>query len=291
MSFRREWSVTIGALRIAAPIRVKFEIERTLKATPNKATVSVYNLTRDHQANIAQADMGTQVLIAAGFEDERGAETIFAGELFRARAGKSIVFGKASGVAGTESAGGIDAITTVQARDGGRSFAHARVSMAFDEGVSISTVLRALADSLGVGAGNIDEVADVARALTGDDTYPQGTVISGSAPREMTRVLAALDLRWSVQHGAIQVLSRGSALQTEAVRLAPNTGLIGSPERGTRGHVRAVALMTPGLWPGRRVELASRLISGLYTCEAVKDRGDSHANDWFAECDLVPEAA
>lgn len=285
--FLRDWAVTVGTLRVAKPMRVAFEIDCTLKHTPNKATVKLWNLTRDHQAQIEQA-ANAQVLVSAGFEGDGGGETLFAGELTRAH-GHRGASAQQTGSRTEQTRG--DVVTQVHARDGGRAFAQARISMAFGEGVSVSTVLRAAASAMGVGDGNIDEVSAVARLLTGDDTYPEGTVISGTASGELTRILAGLGLRWSIQHGALQLLQNGAALQTQAVRLSSSTGLVGSPEVGTRGHVKALSLLTPDLWPGRRVILDSVRTQGRFTARAVKYRGDSHANDWFAECDLVPEAA
>ncbi len=275
--FRRDWRVTVGTLQVSAPMRVAFEVERTARSRPGKATVRLWNLTRDHQAQIEQA-AEAQVIVEAGYQAERGLETLFRGELFRARGRQ----------AGTEHSL-VDAVTQVEARDGGRAFERARIERSFEPGVPITVVVRALADALGVGHGNVEEVARLAELEAGGgDTYPEGTVLSGQASRELTRVLSALGLRWSVQHGVLQVLRRGQPLQTQAVRLSPETGLVGSPEVGTRGRVKATALLIPDLWPGRRVVLESRRVEGAYDCRAVTYRGDSHGDDWFAECELVP---
>lgn len=288
MLFERDWVVTVGTLRVAKPLRVAFEIATTLKAVPNRATVKLWNLTRDHRAQIEQA-ANAQVVVDAGFIDDGGAETIFSGELRRAHGHHR---GAAAQKGGTrsEQTGG-DVITHVEARDGGRAYSQARISMAFGEGVSVATVLRAAAKAMGVGVGNLDEVSAVAKLLTGADTYPDGTVISGIVSRELTRIAAGLGLRWSVQHGNLQFLKGGAALQTEAVRLSSRTGLVGAPEVGTRGHVKVVSLLTRDLWVGRRVILDSTHVQGRFTAHAVKYRGDSHANDWFSESELVPEAA
>lgn len=280
--FRRTWAVTIGTLRVEAPMRVAFEIERSTRPQPNKATVRVWNLTREHQAQIEQA-AAAQVIVEAGFVGDRGAETIFRGELFRARGGKPPT--------SVTEYSTVDAVTQVEARDGGRAYQRARVARSFEAGVRIATVVRACAEALGVGPGNVEEVAAAVRADTGDDTLPDGTVLSGFAAHELTRLLAGFGLRWSVQHGQLQVLRRGEALQTQAVLLTPETGLVGAPEVATRGRVRATALLTSELWPGRRVVLDSRRVEGAYTCRSVTYRGDSHGSDWHAELELDPARA
>lgn len=285
-SFRRDWAVTIGTLRIPAPMRVAFEIERSTRPHPGKATVKVWNLTRDHQAQIERAELA-QVVIEAGYEGDRGAEVLFRGELFRARGRQA---SKPTGIRTEQD--GTDAVTYVEARDGGDGYQHARISQSFEAGVSVQTVLRACADALGVGRGNVDQVAELAVLDAGGGTYPEGTVLRGQVSRELTRLLDGLGLRWSVQLGALQIVRRGAALATSAVRLAPESGLVGEPDVGTRGRVKVVSLLNSELAPGRIVLLESRRIEGRFRVDAVKYSGDSHAQDWYAECELAtPEAA
>lgn len=282
-SFIRDWRVTVGTLRLPKPLRVAFEVERDLHAAPNKATVQAWNLTRDHQAQIEQA-AEAQVVIETGYSSDRGLEQIFSGELHRAR-GRSA----ANGQPGIRSdAGRTDVVTHVEARDGGTAYQQARVSQSFGPGTRVATVLRACASAMGVGAGNVDDVADVAELVAGGSTFPEGTVLAGQASRELTRILGALGLRWSVQHGALQILRAGEPLATEAVLLEASTGLVGVPEVGTRGRVKASSLLNTSLAPGRPVVLRSARVSGRYVVHAVKYRGDTYANEWFADCELRP---
>ncbi len=280
--FGRVWRVTVGTLRVSAPIRVAFEIERSVRPHPNKATIQIYNLTRNHQAQIEEAAVA-QVIVEAGYENDRGAEQIFRGELFRARGNKPPSI--------RSQQDGTNVVTAIEARDGGHAYQRARIEQSFGRGVSVATVLRACAEALGVGAGNVEDAARTAALAAGGGTYPEGTVLSGQAAHELTRILRGLGLTWSVQHGMLQVLRRGAALQSQAIRLSPSTGLVGSPEVGTRGKVRANALLTPDLWPGRVVMLESERVTGRYVCKSVRYQGDSHAGDWLAETELVPEAA
>jgi hypothetical protein len=280
--FKRVWRVTVGTLRVSAPMRVAFEIERTLRPQPNKATVRLWNLTRDHRAQIEGAS-DVQVIVEAGYEEDVGLRQLFHGTLFRGQGDHA--------PANRSERDATDVVTYVEARDGGREYQRARIERSFEPGVSVSTVVRACAEALGVGEGNSTEIAAAARLETGDTTYPEGTVLSGQAARELTRILAGLGLRWSVQHGQLQILRRGESLQTQAVRLSPSTGLVGSPEVGSRGRATVRALLSPELWPGRVVVLQSERIEGRYVVRAVTYTGDSHGNDWLAECELAQEGA
>jgi hypothetical protein len=265
-------------------MHIAFEVQRTIRsAQPGKATVRLWNLTRDRQSEIEQAE-SAQVIVEAGYTGDRGAEQIFNGELFRARGGGSGFQQRA--IRSEQSA--TDIVTIVEARDGGGQIQGARIEQSFEPGVSVETVLRACATALGVGAGNIDSVASIAQLVAGGSTYPEGTVLSGSASRELTRILDGLDLRWSVQHGALQILRRGQPLQAQAIRLSPSTGLVGFPDVGTRGRVHATALLTPDLWPGRAVILESSRVEGRYVIQSTTFKGDSHGNEWHAEVELAP---
>lgn len=277
-TFGREWAATVGTLRIPAPLRMAFEIERTTRPTPAKAKVKLYNLTRDHQAQIEQAELA-QVVIEAGYKGERGAEVLFSGELFRARGRR-----KPPGIRTEREM--VDSVTHVEARDGGSSYQTARIEQSFEPGVSVTTVLRACADALGVGRGNVESVAPVAALEAGGSTFTRGTVLSGPVSRELTRLLDGLGFTWSVQLGALQVLRRGTALDVAAVRLAVDTGLVGDPEPGTRGRVKVTSLLNSNLVPGRVVLLEGRVVEGRFTVVSTKFHGDSHAQDWYADCEL-----
>ncbi len=281
--FDRDWRVQVGELVVAKPLRVTFEIERTVRPSPNHATIRLYNITRDSQALIRDAAEAL-VVVEAGYVDGRA--EVFRGSVLRARAGRR---GRPSPVRHEQDK--VDGVTVVEATDGGRAFREARVSRSYQAGVRLTTVLRDCAAALGVGEGNLAQVETFAKLEGGQTTYPEGTVLSGQAARELTEILRAYGLRWSVQHGAIQVVRRGRALQSQAVRLAADTGLLGSPEVGPRGHVTARALLAPDLWPGRRVRLESDRVEGTYVVRAIRAEGDTHSDTWQATCELAPEEA
>lgn len=277
--FLRTWAVTVGTLRVTPPMRVAFDLERTLRPQPNKGTVRIHNLTRAHQAEIEQAEEA-QVIVEAGYERLRGLETIFRGEIFRARG--------ANPPSLSTSLSMVDAVTSIEARDGGRAYQRARVSQGFEPGVSLATVIRALTDAMGIGEGNARDAVALAELEAGGATFPEGTVVTGQASRELTRLLGSMGLTWSVQHGALQVIRRGEVLQTDAVLISPSTGLVGFPEVGARGRVTVQAKLIPDLWPGRRIDLESRRVTGSYRARSVRYAGDSHANEWGARLELEP---
>lgn len=281
--FGRTWRVQVGPLVVEEPLRVGFEIERTARSTPNSATVRLYNLGDESRSAVENAAEGL-VVVEAGYRGER--RQIFRGAVVRARAG-----GRGSGAAGptTLERDGADSVLTVEAHDGGVEYQRARVARSYEPGVAVVTVLRDCAEALGLGEGNLREVEAVAALDGGQTTYPEGTVLTGQASRELSRILRSYGLRWSAQHGVVQVTRRGAALQSRAVVLSPTSGLIGSPEIGTRGRATVRALLSAEVWPGRRVRVESDRLEATLVVRAVKFEGDSHAEPWYAVAELAPE--
>lgn len=271
-SFIRLARVTVGTLRASSPLRISFDIERSVHGR-GKARVEIANLTRSHQGEVT-AGAGAQLIVEAGYRDARGLEMLFSGQVARA-----IGRDQPSRGSRTEAR---DVITFVEGTDAGIDLRERRVSQSFERGVQVATVIRACADALGVGAGNLED----ALASVGSPTLPAGTVLTGVAARELTRLLSSFDLRWSVQLGALQVLAPGAALSVEAVRLTPATGLVREPEVGTRGRVRITALLTPDIAPGRPVFLESRRATGRYVTRSAQYVGDTSGDDWYVHADL-----
>lgn len=281
-SFGRVWRVTVGTLRVSAPIRVAFHIERTLHARPGKAVVKIWNLTRSQQAQIEQS-VGQQLVVEAGYSEARGLEQLFRGHVFRGAGGGTGFSQRANR---TDVENRVDAASVIEGRDGGEHFQQRRVNSSFAAGVSVTAVVRSCAEGLGVGIGNTAEAIAAAVAGGADATFPEGTVLSGPAARELTRVLSSFGLSWSIQHGALQVLASGAALRSEAVRLATDTGLVGEPERGMRGRAKVKSLLTPDIWPGRTVVLDHDRLSGPFLVRSVVFDGDSHQQNWYADAEL-----
>lgn len=270
--FRRIARLTVGTLRVSSPLHITFEVERSVHGR-GKARATVANLTPSQQSELVGAG-AAQLIIEAGYEGARGLEMLFSGRVARGHGHDQPSRGSR--------AEGRDVVSYVEGTDAGLELRERRVSASYAPGVQVATVVRACADALGVGEGNLEE----ALAGVGAPTMPAGTVLTGSAAGELTRLLSSFGLRWSVQLGALQVLAPGAALSVEAVRLTPSTGLIGEPEVGTRGRVRITALLTPDIAPARPVMLESPRASGRYLARAVKYSGDTEGGEWYAHADL-----
>lgn len=266
--FERVWSLRIGTHDVTG-LDFEADISKSTKREPNKCSLTVFNLRKEHRDAIAA---GIEIEVNAGYARAGGPHRRFTGAV------KKIA----------HSRNDVDVVTKMDAEDAGDSYSRARINRSFGASSSIEVVVRALVQALGVGPGNLEDWARGLRLEDGSNSFPAGYVVSGSAPRELTRVLHAAGLRWSVQNGVLQLRERGQPVRTTAVRLASDTGLIGSPTVGEKGKVTAECLLHPDLYPGAIVVLESDQLRGQYTVAALKDTLRSRGTEWKNSLELAP---
>jgi hypothetical protein len=272
--FGRVAEVTVDTIKVTGH-DVSFEIEKTLKSEPNTCTLRIWNLTEDQRSQLEELrpkkgdKRGIPCKIEAGYKD--ATSLLWLGDL-------RDVFSIKDGPEWT---------TELSSGDGERAHQTSRAALSFGPKTSLDTALRAMVRALGVGEGNVSKVAaklkmgGVGRLLT------HGKVISGATSRHLTDFARSADLEWSIQDGAVQFVDRGKSLAGEAIRLAPETGLVGSPTVDNDGVLHASALMIPDIRPGRLVVMDAARIKGNYRIEKVQWVGDTHGQDWYAHIDAT----
>ena len=261
--FGRAWRVQIGEFD-TSELACKFKVTRSLFG-PGTCELEIYNLSADHRrAIVAAPRRSTIVEIQAGYVG--GRSLIFRGDKRKAIMRRD----------------GTDYVLVVTAGDGEHARRTARVNRAFAGGASLPAVVQYIADAMGVGVGNAVDALRAATFDTGGADFGDGTVLSGFAAGELTRLCNSARLTWSVQDSALQLLPLGGALAREAILLSPDTGLVGAPEIVNRRTCTVKALIIPGLVPGQRVTIQSQIRSGVHRISACEFAGDTHGSDWYA---------
>lgn len=265
--FGREVAITAGTVKITG-LRCAFKVEQTLKPEPNKAEVSIWNLSEATRASLR--GVVVPVTLEAGYVGTR--QVVFKGDI------------AADGVISTRD--GPDWVTTLRAGDGEDLYRRTRVQESFAEGTKIKDVLAKLLGKFGDSAKEAFQKAKAGDFSGALDTFVGGAVMSGPAHDELTKLLAANGYTWSFQDGKVQILKAGEANTEPAVLLSSSTGLLGSPEIGKGGVLKFRSLLQPGLRPGRKVKIQSREIHGaFFVVGKVVHTGDTHGNDWLSEVD------
>ncbi len=275
--FNRDISVTIGTTKIAARVvengqavarptlRMAFSVEKSGASSPNKAELTVYNLNETHRQSLKETQ---PCIIEAGYVQQL--EQIFSGDISYAASNKESTAW----------------VTKIQLKDGGEKYASARINKSFGPGTQLTAVLNQAAKALGVGLGNSSTAFnDIVRGLK---QFTKGVAVSGKVSDILDKYVSTAGLQWSIQDGQLQVLKPEETTQQQVLLLSPTSGLIGSPELGEKGIVKARTLLLGGLVPGRRVKFESLTVTGFFKLERVRHYGDTWGTDWYSELEAKP---
>jgi hypothetical protein len=268
--FERRAILTVGkgsgeAIRIDnratnGALDFSFNVTRTLKKDPNKAEIRIFNLNQTTRSRITSLKR-IPVELEAGYDDDP--TLIFRGNLREARTERN----------------GPDIITIVSGEDGGDKARTARINRSFGRGAAFRDVVEKIAADLGLGLGNISKIsADSMRGVS--NKFAGGVSFQGNAGEELERILASANLEYSIQDGNLQILELGKPLPGVTKKLTPETGVIGSPTRGTDGLVTVEIMMVEDLFPGRLVPIETQEVEGNFKIETANYIGDTAGPQW-----------
>jgi hypothetical protein len=268
--FDRRIKVQVDTLLLEG-IDVTFDITKSLAPkTPNKAELRVWNLNADHRKHLQELER-VYLSIEAGYAS--GTSLLFRGDL------RDVVSIRE----------GADWITTITS-DSGRRARKQRLVRSFAPGASVGDVLGAAAAAMGVRLGNTAQRTVAAKiAGTQASKFFNGYAIAGAIDEELDRLARSCNLEWSIQDDELQFLDYGAPLAQLAVRLTPDTGLVGGPEPGNKGIVDVRCLIIPDLYPGRRVEVQAEHVRGFFRVETTRHSGSTFGSEWYVDLQLKSE--
>lgn len=269
--YGRRWRLLVGAGAERVEItnlRVAFKIQRSHKQDPSPGHIAVYNLAESTRSRLATK--GLQAQLEAGYSNSL--PLIYSGGIERVNDKRE----------------GPDRVTILECDDGSAALAQARVSKAFKAGARFTDVFKDLADSLGVNAGQALEQFKEGNFDRGLQQLANGLVVHGPAREALDQLARSVGIEWSIQNGELVYTRPGQPLPGQVVRLAHGSGLIGTPQRGEQGVVRAKSLILAGIEPARKVRLESEHVSGFFRVDAAVYNGDSHGDEWSAELECRP---
>jgi len=267
--FDRRYTLQIEDIAVAG-LNITFTVKRSLSAkVAGRCELAVYNLSSETRKHL-HAMRNVFVSLEAGYRD--ATSVIFRGDLVESWSARE----------------GTEWVTTITSDDGGTKRRTKRVQKNYLNGTTLQTIIRDLAGQLDVGLGNTNVIAPLAKYWkTKQATVSKGFTASGDAVSQLDRISRSCGLSWSIQDGQLQFIVIGGATTDPPVRLTTTSGLIESPELGKDQIVKCRALMIPGLYPGRPVELESRYTSGIYRIETATHQGESDSiHTWHVELEL-----
>lgn len=285
MLFNRTYRLLVGkqgeqkGIEIKDSLRITFDIQKSSKKDPNKSRISIWNLTKASREKFEEPNR--RVVLYAGYLDDQGALMIFQGDVTFAYT----AIDKA------------DISTIFEVGDGSRSIRDSIISVGYAPGVESSTILEDASKSM-----------DMPLVIPGDvpkRKWDHGFSYYGSSHGLIEKVTSATGLEWSVQNGDMQIIEKGGVTTKKGVLISSHSGMIGAPERireaktekaGEKTEVipnqeslqgwKVKTLLMPTINPGDRVELQSKVASGIFRVTEIKHVGDSHGDDWRSEMTL-----
>lgn len=287
--FIRDLELVLPGRRLVRGLRVAFHVKRRLAKEPDTAEVRVWNLSEEHRASLSdRAESGGQapaVLLNAGYRGSLG--RLFLGDV----------------VLVSHMRDGPDWLTKVDLADGVRDHRDVRVSLSVSPGATAAQVLRSMSGKM---AASVSRAA--ARAASGDlqgarNEFVSGLALEGTASDVLDEIMRSMGVDWTIQDGEVVALNPGEPEVGEVTLLTRETGLLGTPELGTREEGakgstpakrrravfwKASSLLNPRVQPGRAVEIRSEAVSGVFRVEATDHSGDTHGDDWRTGIEAVP---
>lgn len=266
--------------------RITFKVENRIrpKPQPPAAEINVYNLSEETRGQFKMRDFAARnvvVLLEAGYRGlEKGAAPIY-GTLF-------------SGQVRTldHIRNGAEWITRIQCLGGARAWKHT-TTRSFGPGVTLRTVITAVATDTGLLLGNLEEALD--DWLENDPPFRKGWSQHGMAVTELTKLLHAHGFVWTVQEGALLVAKKDEGLPRTAILISEETGMIGSPERGAPDRSLLVSplkvqkALDPSITPGARLKLKSKSVDlGEFYATLILHSGDTHGDEWVTRIETRP---
>lgn len=285
--YKRHVQVIIGKAGSGLMIenlRVQFEVVKDHQSTPNSATIKIFNLNDQHQQQIrTEFD---DVILNAGYE---GAEAV----LFRGNIRHVYRYRDKN-----------DWVVELDCGDGDRDFRGAVVNETLAAGVSDTQLVERVCGSFSTTKkGSVKGIGATGRL--------RGKVISGNARDVLNDISKQHGCNWSIQNGQLQIVKVNGVLDSEAVLINAETGMLGAPEQDDKG-IKVKSLMNPLFQINGRLKLDNDNIKrkrikadqqqkkvdkekpparldpdGFYKIYKITHKGDNRGSDWVSECECV----
>lgn len=253
--FDRIVELKVGDTNITG-LDIAFEIEKDETPEPNPCHVEIYNLGPENRAILSKYKR-VPMLLKAGYKNNVG--IIFKGDMIRCVHLKE----------------GPNWKTVLANGDGAMAIQTARINKSYAKGTPIKTVVEDLAKQIGLPSstqlGHFNEL---------NKTFSRSFMVTGNPMAEVTRLLSSQGIQASIQNQILQMRRNNESLQREAIHLSAETGLIESPEVGSKGIITVHSLLMAELTPGRKVYIDSAVFKGFTTIQSVRFNGANFGKEW-----------
>lgn len=251
------------------PLRMQFEVKRTLYSVSNKATIKLTNLAQD---TFSAIDLGSTVILDCGYTSttEEYPTRIYIGQVLEKRVSKE----------------GSDIITELACGDSELQLQNCHVQVNYSSPTPLATIVDDICGQLNVVLAG--QVYSYNQRIVQNIPYEILPSFCASGPARV--VLDALltqkprNIRYSFQNGSLLIQGANSFVAVLATVLTPATGLVGVPSADKSG-VQFSALLQAAIEPGAAITLGSgqSAIDGPYRVVEATYKGDTHGQEWTVD--------
>jgi len=230
-----------------------FDVENTTGKSPNKAQVTIYNLSDASKAKLEKPNQLLQIIAGEGTAGQ-----LFLGDISRKEVKHSYQPPNWQ--------------TEIKAADGRRLFRESRFIQSYPARTPRSLILSDVISTMGAKRGFIDPSIP-------ERVYPAALNFARPCRKVLSWLLAPDGATWSLQSGAVQILAAGTPKRGQSLLISADTGMVGSPTKTSKG-VEFEMLLSPSVQPGAVVVFDARKLKGGYKITKAKHSGSRVGQPW-----------
>ena len=246
-----------GEILTVDNLRITFSIRQESQPGESPSKASIYNLTREHQAAIA--DVGQRVRVWAGYANNLA--LLADGEIL-----KPIERQREH----------LDSITTMRIGGFHEALAMTNVAISYEGEVAVDTVVSDLVSEMGMALGPLPVISS---PVLEDFAY------NGPARMGLTEILRPRGIEWYHNGNIINFAAAGTTTGVQHI-IDEMTGMVGVPTPTDDG-IRVKVLLTPTIGRGDLIQVRSSVRSGVFKVLSLLQKGDTREGDMVTEIEAA----
>lgn len=261
-------------------LAVQFNTMATDTSQPDTGEVTIFNLSETTRNAISKAQE-SEIFLHAGYPDAQNTADsipqIAQGDIYAATHRKE----------------GTEWRTLIRWGDGQRAYETARFNKSFRAGASVSDVIGDVVASMGLALGDVGQ-------LLGGLTTAGGLSLDGKSKDVLDTLTADQGVQWTIDENTIYFRETGQPIDTVAIVLNAQSGLLDHPAVTEKG-ADFIVQINPDIQPGTLVELEPISTdttvggakgdaapgTGLYIVKVAKYQGDNFGGAFEIKCEGV----
>lgn len=265
------------------PIHVKFSFEKADVESPNTGKVTIWNLNKEHLAELEKQDC--IVVVRAGYGSNL--TEAFSGTVTHASTTKE----------------GADRMTEIELASNMVELRDTSFSMSYADGTRTDVIYQEAAAQLGL------PLSIAPKALADPTLLAGGYSFVGGAKNLLNRLTRMDNINWTIQDGVLQLLKANEPISMNGYELNAGSGLIGIPKRvnisagsgSSKGGSETADsgsesaqlgwevtyLMNLAIGVNSYIHISSEAVNGYFRVQKISIEGDNYEGDFLCKATVL----